>query len=67
LSEGRSTCGGIEEVHSGYAGFSQYLGLQACRGTRRLSDDYSPGISPAIRSINPAACSPSGDHARLQL
>ena len=28
-------------------------------GTRRFSDDYSPGISPAIRSITPAACSPS--------
>ena len=34
---------------------------------RRLSDDYSPGISPAIRSTNPAACSLSGDHARLHM
>jgi hypothetical protein len=36
-------------------------------GTRRFSDDCSPGISPAIRSISPAACSPLGDQARLQL
>ena len=36
-------------------------------GTRRFSDDCSPGISPAIRSISPAACSPLGDHARDDL